>query len=274
MTREAILSAWLVMAGVQAGGAASPDPGPPAYVVGPADVLRVLVWKQPDLSGTFTVGPEGGITLPLIGHVPVAGLTAPRIQETLTERFGNGFLRDPQVVVSIEQHRSQRVFVSGEVRQPGVIALTGPLTLLEALARAGALTDRAGGTAIIARPRNATTGPAAFTGESEIVRVDLANLNAGDLRDNVALRDGDTVFVPAAATVHVMGEVARPGEYPILATTRVAEILSRAGGVTERGSSRRLRVVRMSSGKTIESSISLEDVLRPGDIVVVRERLF
>jgi polysaccharide export outer membrane protein len=273
MTREAILAALLV-AGLQTGGAASSDPGPTAYVVGPADVLRVLVWKQPDLSGTYTVGPEGGITLPLVGHVPVAGLTPPSIQEALTKRLGDGFLRDPQVVVSVEQHRSQRVFVSGEVRQPGVIVLTGPLTLLEALARAGALTDRAGGTAVIARPRNAAAGPAAFTGESEIVRIDLAGLTGGDLRENVPLRDGDTVFVPAAATVHVMGEVARPGEYPILASTRVAEVLSRAGGVTDRGSSRRLRVVRMESGKKIETSVALEDVLRPGDIVVVRERLF
>lgn len=249
------------------------DSGTAGYVVGPADVLKVQVWKQPDLSGSYTVGADGAITLPLIGGVQVAGLTPAGIQEALVRRLADGYLRQPQVVVSVEQHRSQRVFLAGEVRQPGVIPLSGTLTLLEAIARAGALTDRAGSAAILARPR--TKGaPASFTGASEIVRVDLRRLSNGDLEQNLLLQDGDTVFIPAAATVHVMGEVARPGEYPIVEDTRVAELLSRAGGVTERGSTRRLRVVRMDSGKKVERDIVLEDVLRPGDIIVVRERLF
>jgi len=244
------------------------------YLVGPSDVLRVQVWKQPDLSGTFTVGPDGGITLPLLGRVEVRGMTTARVEDLLTRRLGEGYLREPQVSVTVEQHRSQRVFVAGAVATPGPLTLEGPLTLLEALARVGALTERAGRTAMIARPRHGSDGPAPFTGESEIIRVDLYALERGDLSNNLLLRDGDTIVVPAAATVHVMGEVARPGEYTVFETTRVAELLSRAGGVTERGSSKRVRVVRMEGDRKVESKLALEDTVRPGDIIIVRERLF
>jgi polysaccharide export outer membrane protein len=272
MTRRGVIALLLALLSWTAPAAWSGDAA--GYVVGPSDVLRVQVWKQPELSGTYTVSSDGAITLPLIGRVDVRGLTTSRVEDVLTRRLAEGYLREPQVVVSIEQHRSQRIFISGAVHRPGAMLLDGPLTLLEALARAGTLTERAGRTAMIARPRTSGDGPAPFTGASEIVRVDLAALERGDLDSNLALRDGDTIVIPVAATVHVMGEVARPGEYPIFETTRVAEVISRAGGITERGSSKRIRVVRMEGGHKVESKLALEDTLQPGDIVIVLERLF
>ena len=271
MTRGIGIVLALGLLSAAAGAVAEENAG---YLVGPSDVLRVQVWKQPDLSGTFTVAPDGGITLPLVGRVDVRGMTTSRVEDVLARRLSEGFLREPQVTVSVEQHRSQHVFVAGSVMKPGALTLDGPLTLLEALARAGALSERAGRTAMVARPRRGASGPAPFTGESEIIRVDLAALERGDLSSNLVLRDGDTIVVPAAATVHVMGEVARPGEYTVFETTRVAELVSRAGGVTERGSSKRIRVVRMENGQKVESKLALEDTVRPGDIVIVRERLF
>lgn len=246
------------------------------YRVGPEDVLRIVVWKQPDLSGTFSVSREGTVTLPLIGALQVDGLTPERIGEALQARLAEGFVKQPQVTVTIEQYESQRIFVAGEVRTPGSIALTGSLSLLEAIARAGSTTEHAGGQAIIARPRERPTvaGPAAFDGSAEILRIDLQALARGQLSHNVALRDGDTVFVPRADTLHVMGEVRSPGEYPFLPTTTVAEVLARAGGVTERGSTRRVRVMRTVEGRKVELKVRLDDTLLPGDVLVVRERLF
>jgi polysaccharide biosynthesis/export protein len=166
--------------------------------------------------------------------------------------------------------------VTGEVRQPGAIALSGPLSLVECLARAGSTTEHAGREAIVARPPRGSdkSGPTPFDGTSEIIRVDIGELQRGVLTHNLALRDGDTVFIPRAATVHVMGQVKSAGEYPIFHGTTVAEIVSRAGGVTDRGSIGRVRVIRVVNGRKKELKARFDDLLQPGDVLVVRERVF
>lgn len=246
------------------------------YVVGPKDVINVSIWRQPTLSGTYTVDEEGAVHMPLVGRVPVRGLTRKDIESAVTTALSAGYVRAPQVTVSIEQFRSQNIFVTGEVRQPGAVSLSGRMSLLEALARAGSVTERAGLEAVIARPKSpsARSGPASFDGASDIIRVNLADLQSGNLGANMLMRDGDTVFVPRAPTVHVLGEVRTPGEYPVFPGSRVAEVLSRAGGVSERGASSRVRVMRVVGGKNKELKVSLQDTLQPGDIVVVRERIF
>jgi polysaccharide export outer membrane protein len=246
------------------------------YIVGPKDVINISVWRQPTMSGPYTVDEDGAVHMPLVGPVAVRGLTRKEVEAAIGTALAAGYVRAPQVTVSIEQFRSQKIFVTGEVRQPGEVALSGRLSLLEALARAGSVTERAGLEAIIARPKNAAarTEAAAFDGTSDITRVNLADLQNGNLAVNVLLRDGDTVFVPRAATVHVLGEVRSPGEYPIFPGSRVAEVLSRAGGVSERGASGRVRVMRVVGGKNKELKVTLQDTLQPGDIVFVRERVF
>jgi polysaccharide biosynthesis/export protein len=246
------------------------------YQVGPGDVLSISVWKQPDLSGRFTVGDDGFVPMPMLGRLNVGGLTRSAIESNLRSSLAAGYLRDPQVTVAIDQYRSQRVFVTGEVRQPGTITMSGPLSLLEALARAGSTTQQAGLQAIIARPSGTipTLGATPLNGGSEIIRVDLNALQNGNLAQNVQLREGDTIFVPRAGTVHILGEVRSPGEYPVFPTTRVAELLSRAGGITDRGAMSHIRISRVVNGKKREMKAGLDDHLQPGDIVVVREGIF
>lgn len=246
------------------------------YIVGPLDVLTINVWKHADLSGTFRVGAEGSLTFPLLGAVKVGGLSRRDIEQELQRRLADGFVRDPQVTVGVEEFHSQRVFITGEIREPGAIPLSGPMTLLEALARAGSVTERAGAEAIIARPKGAAaaTKPAPFDSSADILRVDIGELQRGRLTHNVTLKNGDTILIPRAETAYVMGEVKAPGEYPIANGTRVAEMLSRAGGITERGSSRRIRVMRFVNGTKSERAVRLEDLVEPGDVLVVRERLF
>lgn len=266
------LTLLITLARPAAGGAAQEA----GYRVGPDDVLRVSIWKQPALSGSYPVDEGGAVHLPLLGRVAVGGLTRQAIETVLAEALAAGYVRDPQVMVAVEQFRSQHIFITGEVREPGTVTLSGPMTLLEALARVGSTTEHAGRQAIIARPlsprRDGT--PATFDGSAEIVRVDLGELLRGDVSGNVVMRDGDTIFVPRAETVHVLGAVHRPGEYPIYPETRIAEVISRAGGVTERGSDNRIRVTRVVNGKPRKLKVSLHDGLRAGDIVFVLERIF
>src|SRR5438128_1522795 len=119
------------------------------YVVGPHDVLTITVWDQTDLSGKFAVEADGTFTFPLIGRLKAGGLTLREVEQALKQRLTDGFFKNPQVTVAIEQYRSQRIFIVGEVRQAGTYPLTGDMTLIEALARAGSTTATAGGEALV-----------------------------------------------------------------------------------------------------------------------------
>src|ERR1044071_2446828 len=131
------------------------------YIVGPQDVLTIALFDQQDLSGKYTVEADGTFTFPLIGRVKAGGLTLRGVEDALRKELSNGFFKNPQVSVAVEQYRSQRIFVVGEVRTPGPYPLVGNMTLIEALARAGSTTEHAAGEALIVRSGDSrpTTGP-------------------------------------------------------------------------------------------------------------------
>jgi polysaccharide export outer membrane protein len=246
------------------------------YIVGPQDVLTITVWDQPDLTGKFGVETDGTFSFPLIGRVKGGGLTLREVEAELKKRLSDGYFRNPQLSVAVEQYRSQRIYIVGEVRQPGTYPLTGDMTLIEAFARAGSATHDAAGHAVIVRGstgRSQPTLPDQQAG-SEIMTISLKELETGSLSTNVALRDGDTIFVPRAETIHVFGQVKNPGVYPIQKDTTVLQALSLAGGVGERGSTSRVRIVRLVDGTKKELSAKLSDPVRPGDTIIVLERFF
>jgi polysaccharide biosynthesis/export protein len=256
------------------------------YVIGPQDVLTITVWDQEDLAGKFSVETDGTFTFPLIGRVKAGGLTLRDLEAELKRRLADGFFVNPQVTVSIEQYRSQRVFVVGEVRTPGTYVLTGDMSLIEILARAGSTLPSAGDQAVIVHPAvgtdvsgpllpdAGTTASQSPEAQAEVTRVDIRDLQKGVLGQNVRLRDGDTVFVPRADTAFVFGQVKNPGEYAVKNETTVLQALSLAGGVTDRGSTGRIKIVRLVDGKKKEIGAKLNDVVLPGDTIVVQERFF
>jgi polysaccharide export outer membrane protein len=197
----------------------------------------------------------------------------------MRRRLAGGYVKDPHVSVTMEQYRSQQVFVMGEVRQPGSLQFTGAMTLIEALARAGSTTERAGTEAVIVRSGTAGSAapaapPSGDTTNAETIRVDLRSLQTGTLSQNYALRPGDTIFVPRAATVFVLGQVRTAGEYVLRSGMTVRQVLALAGGMTERGSDRRIQIIRTIDGKEVTTSVNLQAKVQPGDTIVVRDRLF
>jgi polysaccharide biosynthesis/export protein len=151
------------------------------------------------------------------------------------------------------------------------------MSLIEAISRAGSTLPSAGGEALIVRAKAgvAANGPALERAEeSDVTRVDLKELQSGGLSQNIALRDGDTIFVARAETIYVFGQVKSPGAFAIQKDTTVLQALSLAGGVTDRGATGRIRVVRLQKGKRIELKVKLQDLVRPGDTVIVPERFF
>ena len=121
------------------------------YVVGPQDVLTVTVFNEPQLSGRFRIENDGQFNYPFLGRIQAGGATVSEIAAVVKSKLADGYLRDPQVTVDVEQFRSQNVFVMGEVRAPGRYTLTGSVTLVEALAQAGSTAATAGTEILILR---------------------------------------------------------------------------------------------------------------------------
>jgi len=241
------------------------------YIVGSQDVLTVTVFGEAELSGKYTVEQDGTFTFPQIGRVKAGGVTLRALEQELKAKLADGYLKNPQVAVGVENYRSQRILILGEVRSPGEYQLTGEMTLLSALARAGSTTPTAGREATIVRT---VRNPAAGEDASRIIKVDLTELQGGNVSLNVPLQDGDTINVPKAQSVFVAGQVKSPGAYAVDPGTTVLQVLSLAGGLTERGSDNRIRIQRTLNGKNVEIGAKLTDVVKPGDTIVVRERFF
>ncbi len=247
------------------------------YAIGASDVLTIKVFDQPDLCGKYTVEADGTFSFPLIGRVKAGGTSLRAFETQLKKRLlDEGFFRNPQVTVAVEQYRSQRVFVMGEVRTPGPVPLTGGMTLIEALARAGSTLPSASGEVAIVRAPQGAKGPVLPEQQegAEILRASVRDLEAGSLKQNIELRDGDTIFVPRAETVYVFGQVKNPSAYAVQKQTTVLQALSLAGGVTENGAMNRIKIVRIVSGEKKEVKVKLTDLVQPGDTIIVPERYF
>jgi polysaccharide export outer membrane protein len=246
------------------------------YTIGAQDVLTIQVFDQPDLGGKYAVEADGTFSFPLIGRVKAGGLSLRNFEEALKKKLADGYFKNPQVTVAVEQYRSQRVFVMGEVRSPGPVPLTGGMTLIEALARAGSTLPSASGEVAIVRAPDAN-GPVLPNGadeRQEIARASIRDLEAGMLKQNIELRDGDTIFVPRAETVYVFGQVKNPSAYAIQKDTTVLQALSLAGGVTENGAMNRIKIVRIVNDIKVELKVKLTDIVKPGDTIIVPERYF
>jgi len=260
--------------------AAAPAAQPPTdYVVGAQDVLTITSYDQADLSGKFTLEADGTFTYPMIGRVKAGGLTLRALEAAIKKQLvDQGFFRNPQITVSVETYKSQKIFIVGEVRTPGTYPLSGNMNLVEAIARAGSTLPSASGEAIIVHPSaTSVAGPTLPTQDpaANTERIDLRAMQNGAFTQNTVLRDGDTIFVPRAESVYVFGQVKSPGAYSLQQkNTSVLQALSLAGGVTDRGSTSRVRIVRIVDGEKKEFRVKLTDVVQPNDTIIVGERFF
>ena len=245
------------------------------YTIGPQDVLTIQVFDDPALGGKYTVETDGTFSFPLIGRVKASGMSLRAFEVELKTKLADGYFKNPQVTVSIETYRSQRVFVNGEVRMPGPVPLTGGMTLIEALSRAGSTLPTSSGEVSVVRPPQSAGGVVDMKAAgAELFRASIRDLESGVLKQNIELRDGDQIYVPRAELVYVFGQVKNPGSYGIQKDTTVLQALSLAGGVTPNGAMGRIEIVRIVKGKTQNVKAKLTDVVQPGDTIKVPERYF
>lgn len=169
--------------------AAAPAVAPSDYVIGPEDVLQVSVWKNDTLSRVVPVRPDGKISLPLLNDVQAAGLTAMQLRDKIATALGE-FMPNPEVSVIVNEVRSMRVSVLGEVQKPGVLQLRSSTTILEAIAMAG-------GFGTFASPSKITVFRRDANGQTEKIRFNYNKaLSASSDETNITLKSGDVIVVP------------------------------------------------------------------------------
>lgn len=271
---------WLAIAAlVAAAGLGAAAQG--AQKIAPRDQLTVSVFGVDALSGKFPVGADGTITFPHLGAVAVAGQTTRDVEAHLTRSLKDaGYLVNPQVTVELEQTANKRVIVTGAVRSPGQLPFGGELTLFEALALAGSTTPEAGDLVIVLRAGAGAAGtngagastPAAGDDEGEnVIEVSLTELQSGRFADNVTLNDGDHIVVPRAQQVFINGQVRSPGAYSVPSGATVLQAITLAGGLTDRGTYRGLKILR---DKKELKNVKQDTVVRPGDTIIVKASPF
>ncbi len=255
---------------------AVPDPtaplGPdhPLLQLGPGDQVSMKVFGQPSMDSTMYVADDGSVRVPLAGPVNVAGLSPSEAAERVEAALRSGqFLIDPHVTFSVLQTRSQRVSVIGEVRTPGRFSIESNTTVLDLIAQAGGTTEKAGDIVYILRA-NATGG------------VDRTEVNVKSLVGDrstatalLSLQGGDRLYVPPAQNFYIAGEVRTPNTYRLETGMTVIEAIARAGGVTDRGSTRRVEIKRRDTkgGYTVLSAKGADRV-QADDVITVKERIF
>lgn len=242
-------------------------------VIGEGDQLLITVFGQPDLTADVTIGESGIITLPLVGTVEVKGKTATEIAATFAKKLEQGqYIKNPRVSIKVMQQLSRTFSVLGEVLRPGRYPLTGQISILEALSLAGGVSQKAEKSLRILRREPGK--PASELQEYASIKLELdATKLAPELAQKI--QPNDVLFVPQLKNFYVYGEVRRPGMYPMEDDLNVMRVLSIGGGVTERGSVRRIIIHRKTeSGELREISAGIADRVLPGDVVFINERIF
>lgn len=237
-----------------------------AYRLGAGDRISVVVAGSPEFDTTGRIREDGTIGVPHLGAAEVGGMTLPQAEAALERRLRSAqLLRAPQVTITVEEYLSRQVTVLGKVREPGRYGLAGAVTLAEMLARAGGVSDDGADHLFVVRRTD---------GEPQRYRVEMADINSGRHAD-ILLQAGDIISVPRMSVFYIEGAVARAGMYRFEDGMTVMQAVAVGGGLTPRGSYGRIEIRRKGGdGRVRVIDAELDDPLRAGDVVRVKERIF
>jgi polysaccharide export outer membrane protein len=278
--RLAAALAVVVAVALSPAATAQAQPTSTGYRIGPKDLLEIRVFEVPELNIERRVSEDGTISLPLIGDVPVQGLTDVEVADRLKALLEAKYVQRASVSVQVREFRSKPISVVGAVRQPGNLAFSGRWTLMEALSAAGGLAENHGDTIYVLRR--------ADNGLSDQIGIRVDDLFAkGDPDANIAIFANDVINVPATVTVTVfcLGQVNKPGAVSFQSNERITLLtaIAQAGGLTDRAS-KTIHIKRKDrSGKDVEIEADYRRILsgkdpdvdlQAGDVLVVKESFF
>jgi len=246
---------------------------PESLLIGPGDTVHILVFQTPDLEQHVRVTDAGEVPLILGGNAKIAGLTPDQAGHAIEKILIDGhFMYEPKVTVTVEAYTTQKVNIFGEVKAPGAYDIGTPRTIVEVLTMAGGLSDAANRRILIERHSTHDKVPFFVSNDPNVA------LNTGA---EVKIYPGDTIVVPKADIVYVIGDVARPGGYTMnnnKTDISVLELVARAGGTNHSAVPSHARLIRKQGDQYVEIPIPLSQMqkgkradlaMQPNDIIYV-----
>jgi len=246
----------------------------PSYPLGPGDKLQVTVYNVDDMNQQVVVDPKGNITFPVLGQVPVAGLTVNDLQKRLEQQLAE-FVKEPQINTQLLEYGSRFVNVLGEVQSPGRFPVKGALRVLDSVSQAGGFTEKSGDVELQRRDASGQL-------RTRIIpREELLGTGSGA---NVYILDQDVVNVLPMKQVYVSGEVKNPGALTWYKDLTLLRAVAKQGGFTQWARKEKVDILRDDGkGGTVTLRVDAREIekgkledppLHPNDHVVVNERKF
>lgn len=240
------------------GVSAAPEVPAVEYVLGPEDVIEVEVVGQPDKSRA-KVYADGTIQLNLVGKLVAAGKTPRELGGEIAKALRQGgYYANPAINVDVVNYASRYVTVLGAVGTPSLVPINRVYRLSEILARVGGAQANAADYLVVRTEAG---------GEHRYL---ISELATGDAGKDPVVSPGDKIFAPVAEVFYISGQVKTPGSFPVKSRMTIGQAIGQAGGLTDSGSDKKVRVTR--AGKKIK--LPAEAMIEPGDVLVVGERLF
>jgi polysaccharide biosynthesis/export protein len=267
------IAAMLAIGAAQAQTAAAAAPAAAAaqseYRLGSGDVVRIVVFQNPDLTIETRVTEAGVVSYPLLGSIRLGGLSVTAAEKLIADGLKSGnFVRSPQVTMIVLQVRGSQASVLGQVNRPGRYPLElADMRMTDLLALAGGATGGGGDMVVLTGTRN---------GQPFRTEIDLPSVfAAGGRAKDVTIQNGDVLWIDRQPIVYIYGEVQRPGPMRLEREMTLMQALATGGGLTQRGTDKGIRVHRKGSeGKVEIVNPDMSEKLRDGDVVFVRESLF
>ena len=241
----------------------------PEYRLGSGDVIRINVYQNPDLGLETRITEAGIVSYPLLGSIRLGGLSVTAAERLIADGLRNGnFVKQPQVTIVVVQVRGNQASVLGQVNRPGRYPIeVADMRLSDVLAMAGGASVNGADLVVVTGSRN---------GQPFRLEVDLPTLFAAGGRDkDILIQNGDAIWVERQPLIYIYGEVQRPGPFRLERGMTVMQALATGGGLTLRGTEKGIRVHRRGAdGKVQVIQPVMDDEVRVGDVIYVRESLF
>ncbi len=242
---------------------------PAEYRLGAGDVLRLSVYQNPDLLLETRVSEAGIVSYPLLGNIRIGGLSVTQAEKLITDGLKSGnFIKNPQVTIAILQVKGNQASVLGQVNRPGRFPIeTADMRLTDLLANAGGVAPTGGDQLVLSGVR---------AGKPFRAEIDLPTICAsGGENQDMLIQNGDVIWVDRAPMVYIYGEVQRPGPMRLERRMTLMQTLASGGGLNLRGTEKGIRVHRKGAeGKVQMLQLPMDEALKDGDVVYVRESLF
>jgi len=247
----------------------SANSAPAEYRLGGGDVLRITVYQNLDLLLETRVSEAGIISYPLLGNIRIGGLSVTQAEKVIADGLKSGnFIKNPQVTIAILQVKGNQASVLGQVNRPGRFPIeTADMRLTDLLANAGGVAPTGGDQLVLSGVR---------AGKPFRAEIDLPTIFAsGGENQDLLIQNGDVIWVDRAQMVYIYGEVQRPGPMRLERRMTLMQTLASGGGLNLRGTEKGIRVHRKNAeGKVQVLQLPMDEALKDGDVVYVRESLF